>query len=278
MKTLRRAVTMIELVFVIIILGIVAGIGAEIVSQTYRGYILQRAQFKAGIKTELALNQIANRLRYAIPGTLGVRADLTSAFVPLTQVTTTNDKVLQWVGYDGDGFEAIAADNNRKPGWSGFCDLSPSNATTIKTPGSNLSLEDKIIKKLSDNNKTISDAYIYFPDYTFYKISGVDASNETVSLATAVPSGGQLYERYKLAWSSYALEVDDNGDLILHYNFDATPGAAITNDLSRPLLRNVTNFKFKGGRGSMRLKICVEEPIGTSTDAKIHVCKEKVIF
>ena len=61
---------MLELIFVIVILGIVSSIGAEIIAKIYGQYIIQRAQHRASIKTELAATQIANRLRYAIPGTV----------------------------------------------------------------------------------------------------------------------------------------------------------------------------------------------------------------
>jgi len=103
----RSALTMIELIFVIIILGIVSSIGAEIIADTYESYIVQRAEYRATMKTELALNQIANRLRYAIPGTVGARTTKGAPFVPITSVVNPNNRVLQWVAYDGDSFEAI---------------------------------------------------------------------------------------------------------------------------------------------------------------------------
>jgi len=89
----RSALTMIELIFVIVILGIVSSIGAEIIANTYESYIIQRAEYRASMKTELALNQIANRLRYAIPGTVGFRTTKASAFTPITSPNTGNDNL-----------------------------------------------------------------------------------------------------------------------------------------------------------------------------------------
>ncbi|MCB4762456.1 MAG: type II secretion system protein, partial [Sulfurovum sp.] len=43
---------MLEVVFVTVILGIVASIGAEIIANVYESYIVQRAQYRAAIKTE----------------------------------------------------------------------------------------------------------------------------------------------------------------------------------------------------------------------------------
>ncbi len=269
-KQYRAAFSMLELVFVIVILGIISSIGTEVIAQTYESYIVQRAQYRATSKTDLALNQIANRLRYAIPGTVGAKDGAT--FIPISNVTDPDLKILQWVAYDGDSFEAIDSDSNRKPGWSGFCDLTASSGKTISTPGSNLDLATEIIGKLGGN---IANAVIYFPYGVSYNVAS--GSGETITLDTALPSGSSIYERYKLAWTSYALEVDGNNDLILHYNFSPTVGVAISGS-SSILLHNITNFRFKGSEGSLRVKICKEEKIGANANETVHSCKEKVIF
>ncbi len=272
-EAFRSAFSMLELIFVIVILGIISSIGTEIIAQVYDSYIVQRAQYRATMKTELALNQIANRLRYAIPGTVVGRPTLTGSIVNITEISASNYQVLQWVAYDGDSFEAINS-SNRKPGWSGFCDLNSSTSTVISTPGSNLDLANTIIGNLGGN---IANAVIYFPYESglSHGISG--GSGESITLDSAIPSGGSIYERYKLAWSSYALEVDGNGDLNLHYNFSPIRGATIGGSSSL-LLKNVTNFRFKGSEGSLRIKICKEEKIGADTNQTVHACKEKVVF
>jgi hypothetical protein len=95
---------------------------------------------------------------------------------------------------------------------------------------------------------------------------------------SAFASGTPISERYKLAWSSYALEVDSKGDLNLYYNFDPTAKAAIGTTHKSLLLKSVTNFRFKYSGGAFRLKICKKEPIGSDANATIHACKEKVVF
>jgi len=272
---MRSAMTMIELIFVIIILGIVSSIGAEIIAQTYESYIVQRAQYKATMKTELALNQIANRLRYAIPGTVGFRATKTDLFKQITEPNTGNDKVLQWVAYDGDSFEAISSNTDRKPGWSGFCDIDAyvKGSTSFPTPGSNLTLATSIIHNLGGN---IANAKIFFPGSTAaYDVAS--GSGETITLDAALPNGTRIYERYKLAWTSYAISVE-NGDLYLYYNFTPDIGVSLDNASKSLLLKGVTNFRFKGSEGSLRIKICKEEKIGADANATIHACKEKVVF
>ncbi len=275
----RLAFSMLELIFVIVILGIVASIGAEVIAKVYESYIVQRAHHRASVKTQLALNQIANRLRYAIPGTIVRRVTKTGAAEELSTAFGGTDpdtyNVLQWVASDGDSFEAINSSTSsgveRRPGWSGFCDIDDSNATSISTPGSNLGLADTIIKNLSNNTKSVTNATLFFPnDSTEYNIS--TASGESITLSSN-PSN-RIVERYKLAWTSYALVVE-SGDLYLYYNFTPTIGGTIGTTKSL-LLKNVINFKFEGRGQTTRIKICVEESIGNTTG--IPSCKEKAVF
>ena len=272
-RTLKRAFTMIELIFVIIILGIVSSIGAEIIANVYEGYVLQRAQHRASIKTELAAIQIANRLARAIPGTV-VRKDALSDAIPIPITEPgANETILQWVGADVDSFNAIdsATAVGRRPGWSGFCDIDASTTTSISTPGSNLGLADTIRTNLG---LTAASPRVYFPSEKSGLVSGVATTplaGTTIALSTATPA---VVEHYKLASSSYALEAD--GDLKLYYNFDPIINADATNASVEILLRNVSVFKFRGDGRTIRFKICVDEDIGEVNP--ITICKEKAVF
>ncbi len=266
----RSAFTMLELVFVIVILGIVASIGAELIAKVYENYIVQRAQHRASIKTQLALNQITNRLRYAIPDTIVRRVGKTGTAELATSTMLSNPNtytVLQWVAADGDSFEAITADDTRQPGWSGFCDInaSASNRTTLSTPGSNLDLANTIQTNLGRTGKFA----IYFPGDTV-----AHYGTGTGSTITLDSNASRIVERYKLAWTSYALVVE-NGDLNLYYNFLPTIGTAI-GARNMILLKNVTNFKFETRGQTTRIKLCVEEKIGDT--GTIPSCKEKAVF
>ena len=278
---LRKAFTMIELIFVIIVLGIISSIGAEIIANVYEGYILQRAQHRASLKTELAATQIANRLAYAIPGTVVRRSSLSGTYEDINVPTATDHTILQWVGADMDSFKALTSNANRKPGWSGFCDVDAwvPGSTTISTPGSKLSLTKRIITKLSGTTKTIADAVLYFPTDSAPIAAPIASSTNTNSI-TLDATPPRITEHYKLAWTSYALVAD--GDLTLKYNFSPAIGADSTNASSQILLRNVSTFEFRGDGRTIRFKICVDEDIGaTKADGSpdpITICKEKAVF
>jgi prepilin-type N-terminal cleavage/methylation domain-containing protein len=271
----RKAFSMIEVVFVITILGIITSIGSEVIANVYENYIVQRAQHRASIKTQLALNQIANRLRHTIPGSIGRRVGRLGGFELSTSTMASAANtytVLQWVGTDVDSFEAIQSDTNRQPGWSGFCDVDNSTATVLSTPGSNLGLTNTIIDNLSNGTRDITTASLFFPnDLNGFAIQA--AVGNTITLA-ANPSN-RIVERYKLAWTSYALSVE-GGDLFLYSNFAPTIGAAIVGANRSLLLKNVTNFKFENRGSTTRIKLCVNENIGDGFS--IPSCKEKAIF
>jgi len=269
-KKNKTAFSMLELIFVIVVLGIVSSIGAEIIAKIYNNYLTQRGQHRTSLKTQVALNQIINRLRYAIPNTIVRRAGLAgideNIHLGVTMASNQDSyTVLQWVASDGDSFEAITSAGDRKPGWSGFCDLDASTYTSIVSRASNFTLTNSIQASLGGDGNFA----IFFPgELTSHAATG---AGDTITLGTAA---GRIVERYKLAWTSYALSIE-GGDLFLYYDFAPIIGTPI-NGTKTLLLKNVTNFKFTGKGQSVRLKICVEENIGETFT--IHSCKEKVVF
>jgi len=278
----RAAFSMLELVFVIAILGIVSSIGAEIIAQVYESYITQRASHRSSIKTELAATQIANRLAYAIPGTVIGRKG--STYKAIDDLNDTDYNILQWIAYDADSFGAYS-----KPGWSGFADIDAGSVSALSTPGSDLAKTNAIITNLSKGAvKDLSNAALFFPDeYTAYTIGydGNIAGLTTVNSGTGENlnvslTGKTIKEHYKLAWSSYAIVPSDNGDgtfdLTLRYNFQPWSGSNYGSAPSAILLRNVSVFKFVGSSNTIRFKICQQENIGETF--KITTCKEKAVI
>lgn len=300
-QPLRKAFSMLELVFVIIVLGIVSSIGAEIIASVYDSYIVQRATHRSSIKTEIAATQIANRLTYAVPRTVIGRISQTNpTYRAIDNLDTDTYTVMQWMGYDADSFSAYQDASNRRPGWSGLCDVDDSNVTSISTPGSNLGLSATIISNLSNGTRGLADTALFFAStYNPTNISYTDINSST-GLSRVASGGGEtitlsataatrnISELYKLSWSSYALmPVQRNGtpctdpgtqtcDLHLLYNFQPWNGGTYANATSTVLLRNVTVFRFTGSANTIRFKICQRENIGE--DFNITTCKEKAVI
>jgi prepilin-type N-terminal cleavage/methylation domain-containing protein len=284
----KKAFTMIELVFVIVILGIVASIGADIIARIYESYILQRAQHRSSVKTELSASIIANRLRYAVPGTIfRIKNDgsYESVDSPLSDPSGNSYIGLQWVGSDGDSFESLKDDadaTGRRPGWSGFCDLDNSSKTSLNSPASNFAVADTIMKNLSKDaagtaQSNLGKSAVFFPNDTQeHNVSAGTATANGTTVLTLDDNGPVTFkEQYKLAWSSYALVVE-GGNLNLYYNFEPTPQTSYDGKQKQLLMKNVSTFKFKSAGQTMRFKICKEEKI--SSTFTITSCKEKAVF
>lgn len=226
----RAAFTMIELVFVIVILGIVASIGAEIVVKVYESYITQRAIHKSSLKTELAATQVANRLAYSIPGTVIGRVVGANTFETVDNIpfASTDRNILEWIAYDADSFGAVTSSTTsgfeRRPVWSGYADVNATivagNVNQVITPGSRLSDLNSIIVNLRPSGSTtsITNATLFFPDTYFVTNIGYDTTSADISgthpvsgatgettLTLDARANRTFKEHYKLAWTAYAV-------------------------------------------------------------------------
>ena len=295
---MKRAFTMIELIFTIIILSIVAYVATGLIAKTYMAYNRVNTLHKANIKVELALNNIANRLSYAIVGTVVKRKSGTNNIEPINSAPDDYD-ILEWVGKDIDGFESQDA-NTSKPGWSGFCNINSSTNTKIVTPGSDLNFLNTLITNLSVAKVTnLQNIAIFFPgNYNYRNIGYKDTSGGTSGVAitnnyTANPNNPyftlstpitRVTEHYKLAWSAYAvlpINCGTNGcNLELRYNFRPWNGeyydSGVRTTPRSIMATNVTVFKTFATENRIHIKLCIKEKIGVNKTTSI--CKEKVVF
>ena len=306
---LKKAFTMIELIFVIIILGIVASIGSQIIVQVYESYIIQKATHTASIKSELAINQIANRLLYRIdqsliariPGQTGTTL-VTDVYpvssVPLIGASNVNTyTALEWIAYENDGFS-----DAQTPSWSGFADLNTSSFTTINTTGSTLTNETTILNNLAgaspaDNPALLFNTPLYragtlYGTLCMYRNNGcifpVTITNDTTLTFTGAGdrvAGQMIYsEFYQLVASAYAIVPENptvvNGvnvsDLALYSNYQPWLGENYTNGRRSLLAKDVSVFRFKQELNSIRIKLCTL--VQLSINNNISSCKEKAVI
>jgi len=130
-----------------------------------------------------------------------------------------------------------------------------------------LDFASTIIGKLGGN---IVNAAIFFPNDDGVERNVSSVAGTTITLDNAAP---RIVERYKLAWSSYALSVE-GGDLFLYHHFLPAKGIAVGGTKTL-LLKNVVNFKFQGAGDTIRIKLCAQEDTGAGM---VNSCKEKAIF
>jgi prepilin-type N-terminal cleavage/methylation domain-containing protein len=309
----KKGFTLLEVIFVIVILGIVSSISATILAQLYENYIMQRAMHRVSLKTELAINQIVNRLTYRIGSSVIARNPTDNTFIRIDNIVpgepNRDNIVLEWIGYDNDSFIA-----QTPPLWNGYCDTVRTVADrTISTPGSRLRSINAIIQNLSPTpnpklallfslegqpfNQQIPNpnAGCYgFNEGNRTCIHRVSIENDTTFKTDnfIVGSRTRVSDHYKLAWSAYAIvPVDRDGnqigegstttdfDLALKYGYQPWKKGTYKNASSSILIRNVTAFKFSEQGGTLRLKLCATEQIGDSDNSvNVSVCKEKVVL
>ena len=314
----QSAFTLLEVVFAIVILGIVASISSSIIVQVYSAYIQQRTVHNASLKSELAINQIANRLLYRINRSVIARNPTTQQFFPLRAVPLAQRdafRALEWIGYDNDSFST-----SNRPGWSGFCDVDwggytlPANRSILKTPGS---YGGAALNNLQTYYGAAHGAIVFsgFPEYrtdvngTYTADCMFDTGGDGCIFPITNPAGGianftgssrwdaahggdgkMIYtEFYKYALSAFAI-VPENPhdlkgspgfqvwDLRLFYGYQPWEGEIYTQGKSSLLLRNVSVFRFIKETNNVRVKLCVAEQAGIGANNHYSICKEKAVI
>lgn len=289
---MKKAFTMLELVMVIVIMGIVASIGANIVAKLYENYLKTRSINKLQSQTELVLDQIAKRLQFRIKDS--VRAiDIGSGnYVVLPDANATHD-IIEWIGISNESFLG---------GWSGFIDLDSSetnsSARTIKTSGSDLNFTNNIIKALTNDDVSLDNTTTHAPAIIFKEIGDGNISkyydatttNHTLKVigvndVFTIPSddnvsNNEISEQYWLSHSAFAIVPDGTANdfnLTLHYNYQPWEGENRTHASTSTLIEHVSTFRFTQVGETIRVKLCIHDN-NQSGDYNFAFCAERVIY
>lgn len=310
----KKAFTMLELIFVIVIMGILAKFGVEFVAQAYSSFINSKINNELQSNSATAVEFVATRLQHRIKASTIAREN-DGTFSLLRDYNNTTANILEWVGSDIDGFRG---DTN--PYWSGIIDLNSTltHATQINSPATNTANVDALIKILAnDATSGINDAAIYFvnpdsldsnwgwdADTTKFTTQLGIANNENAihpinsngaSAFKPVNSAGNdnnfsqvvAYEFYQLAWSAYAVGIADynttamggnnTGTLTLWYDYQPWKGQRYNiNGKSQVIMENVSSFRFIARESLIKIQVCVKSLL--IKDEEYAICKEKTIF
>ncbi len=293
----RKAFTMIELIFVIVIMGIIGKFGIEFLAQAYKSFIFSKINHELHSTSEQAVEIIAKRLENRIRSSVIARTAQGAPPVPIASTSGDTYKVLEWVGVDNEGFRGTT-----KPLWSGIIDVdSPdANSSVLVSPETNTSAVSALIDILSNHDASIADAALYFvgansnsiTDYgwdgnitrinaqqgAMHPITSNGTINQFVSSTGTDFSGVDVYEYYKLAWSAYAIvyETGSNskGTLRFYWNYQPWKGENFTNGNSTILMENVSTFQFMSVGSIMKIQVCTKSDLVE----EYSLCKEKTIF
>ncbi len=301
------------MIFVLIILAIIAKYGVEFLAQAYRNYLYEKITNKIANTSSSAVEFVAKRLQYRIRPSVIVRKGSTTDFRALEGFSFTGSasedyNVLEWIGYDIEGFRG---DENATPLWSGVIDKQASlnDGAHLVTPGSDLDAVDALIKVLSNGDSSLDHAAIYLfaaendirSGFGWYGGDSIVDQNLSYAMHPVKKAGKTLFDpavgsftglfndltakgkwdaRYYLAWSAYAVSLED-GTLKFYYDFQPWEGEKYTDGKNATILTHVGTFKMIQKEGVVKIQICTANDMngsGTMNIGRFAQCKEKTIY
>jgi len=308
----RYAFSMIELIFVIVVMGIIGKFGVEFLAQSYKTFIFSSINNRLQADSGFAVEFIASRLQYRIKDSVIAKVAINSlvttanAVVPINQAdqAIADYKVIEWIATDVEGFKGLSDDGiPNLPDWSGIIDLynPASNTTTLISPNTDTGDLNILIDALSYEDSSIADAAIYSIGsnsdvMTSFGWSGALTQsgimhpitnsvtgnvNEFQSSNPATFAGSDISEYYKLSWTANAIAYVDNGTgksgtLTFYWDYQPWNGDKITDSTTKSaiIMENVSTFQFKAIGSIMKIQVCTKSTVVE----EYSLCKEKTIL
>jgi prepilin-type N-terminal cleavage/methylation domain-containing protein len=257
----RNAFTMIELLFVIVILGIVGGIALEVVRQYYENIYRTQEYTKRVAQADQILDQVSKYFENAISSSI-VNLDHTEnegvCYGPPVS-GDLNDSTIAFVAPDSDSLRGISGN---RPGWNEDTLLLSGNR--IRALDANYTMAGNIIHVLDSNSLAdLTNSAVYDSDSvdvaacTRFGLNGgltgsagyhrIIASNETNLTLNAENNATDGKRKYLLR-TGYAFRVLTNGNFIMYSNFRPWDGERYSGTNVGPnvqaniLAQNVAHF------------------------------------
>ncbi|MCX6053300.1 MAG: protein containing prepilin-type N- cleavage/methylation domain protein [Campylobacterales bacterium] len=288
----RSAFTMLELVFVIVIMGIIGKFGVEFLAQAYKGFIFTNVNNSLQGSSATAVEFISVRLQDRIKDSIIARKSSDNSFLALGSASGSDYDVLEWVGTDVDGFRGNSDATPNLPNWSGVIDIDLSSNTTLVSPATDTTKINELITILSDANSDMNDSALYFVGSSSDVRTGYgwdgnlttinmqqetmhpvhDVSGQPTQFTSAI-AFSEVYEYYKLAWTAYAV-VHSAGNLTLYYDYQPWKGETYLNGKSAIIMENVDTFRFMAIGSLVKIQVCVN----SNLVEEYSLCKEKTIY
>lgn len=303
----RHAFTMIEVLFVIVIIGIVGGLAIETIRQYYDGIYRTQIYSKRVAEADHILEQLSKYFENAVePSIANMDQDAADGALagacngdPVHEAEgVAHDYTVAFVGVDIDTLRTVGT-----PGWSEKV-KSTFNGTALTSDDADYTKVNAIIQALYPTSGIVGSAIYNSQDlsdtcndfYTingnaYYNITGIAGNTLTVTNnAGSVITGTKEEERDKkyLLRTGYAFRVLNDGNFTMFSNFRPWLGEAYTTGRRSVLGEHVASFyaDFNNTnsfdeRGSIwRLKICMQ---GLGTDladndtAVSAICRERKV-
>jgi len=302
----RRGFTFIELLFVIVIMGIVGGIALEAIRQYYEGIYRTQEYSKRVAEADHILEQVSKYFENAISSSI-VNLDQTMGegvcYGPPT-AGDVSDYTVAFIGVDNDSMRGISGS---RPGWSEETTLGAGNVITALD--ANYTMAGNVIHALDINSPAdITGSALYDADSvdvnacSRFGLNGgvtgsagfhrITASAPTALTLNTVENNATDGKRKYLLRTGYAFRVDDNGIFRMYSNFQPWIAERYTVATNQNILGqnvahfyadyNATDFMANPGvsdRGLVwRLKVCMrglDNNLSASDVESQAICRER---
>jgi len=306
---IRNAFTMIELIFVIVVMGVIGKFGVEFLAQAYKSFIFANVNYQLQSNSSSAVEYIAQKLQYRIKDSVIARETAGGAFTAIGGTDTTKSYlVLEWVGADMDGFRGNTDSSlPNLPNWSSIIDVNNTNAgvNLLVSPETNTSAINSMVQALSYTDTTVDQGAIYFigsnNDINGYGWDGNALDDQSIAVMHPIKStntnltyfiprkgsdgttnsltGVQVYEYFKYSWTAYAVvytpAAKNKGTLTLWYDYQPWNGENSEEDGKHAIImENVSTFQFISSGSILKIQVCTK----TDLIEEYSLCKEKTIF
>lgn len=298
----KKAFTLIEMIFVVLISGILAVGTFKALEALYTRSAKAKAVTDLSLRSQIVLDQIGVMLYNRIPNSV-IGWDPTSSTCEAITDITSSKPVLEWLGTMDD--ELI----ERK--YDGFVDMQKSdkNNEILDTPDINSSLNNSDINLIfsgafdsgDESMKACEGAFGYHGHDSNLSFK-VTIGDNNITLTDSVKPK-YIYEKYYLTKTAYAITRGENIDhtkfdnnchrsdintsasdfnntLFLFYNYQPYKGETYCGDGGDGnvsiLAKDVSGFAVLYENDALRLKLDMTKDIRGSTP--VHITKEKVIF
>ncbi|MDD3597866.1 type II secretion system protein [Sulfuricurvum sp.] len=300
-KVSRSGFTFIELLFVIVILGIVGGIALEAIRQYFDGIYRTQVYTQRVAEADLILDKLSKYFENAIDLSI-VNMDQDAADGALVghcegdpkeeAENIAHDYTVALIGVDSDSLHTVSGN----PGWS---EEAVVTGATLAFPDSNLTAADATITALYPASDLANSAIYSYEGYVgscsdfnwdssgglaaYLTITGVSGNTLSITNHSGQPI---LPDRKYLLKSGYAFRVLNTGEFIMFYNFRPWKGEIYSNGQRSTLGTNVASFYADfnntnsfNDRGSIwRLKVCMrglDTNLTTNDIAADAICRER---
>ena len=266
---------MLELVFVIVVMGILAKFGVEIFLQIYESYTRTTIGASLLSKSESAVGQIANRLTYRIKDSV-IATDSAGGFKALVSATG-NEKIFEWVSLDHDGWD----DGD----YSGIIDLNPSTKTLLVSPGTT-SLPANGALLFAGSKVDVTNSFGWHGSYDvnvsdLHIYDGVPATGFISFATNSFKTGDEIFEFYQVARSAFALRLDTtdatNKKLFLYQNYYPWLGGVYTDVTPDLLTDHVSTFTLQKTGDIIKIELCLSNA-NFMGEGEYSICKTKIVF